>query len=101
MDHDRRTFLKTTSLVGIAAMAGASLATAAAAHNGARTGAPTALPKGMTFATLRRPDGIGGGFGLGLRTDRGILDVIAAEQDFREGATTSNAAVSKGHRYLN
>jgi len=35
MDHDRRTFLKTTSLVGIAAMAGASLATDAAAQSGA------------------------------------------------------------------
>src|SRR4029077_16360903 len=47
---------------------------------------------GWTFATLRRGDG----FGLGLRTERGILDVIAAEQDFREGAPTSIDAVFKG-----
>ena len=79
MDHDRRTFLKTTSLVGMAAMTGATLATDAAAQTSPRTGGPTELPKGMTFATLRRPDGVGGGFGLGLRTDRGILDVIAAD----------------------
>src|SRR6476620_5246132 len=97
MDHDRRTFLKTSSIVGMAAMTGASLATKAAAQGGARTvstktAEPAQLPKGMTFATLRRGDG----FGLGLRTDRGILDVIAAEQDFREGAPTSIDAVFKG-----
>ena len=46
----------------------------------------------MTFATLRRADG----FGLGLRTDRGILDVVAAEQDFREGAPTTITAVFNG-----
>jgi 2-keto-4-pentenoate hydratase/2-oxohepta-3-ene-1,7-dioic acid hydratase in catechol pathway len=101
MDHDRRTFLKTTSLVGMAAMTGASLTTDAAAQSGARTGGPTELPKGMTFATLRRPDGLGDGFGLGLRTDRGILDVIAAEQDFREGAPTTIDAVFKGQGDIN
>src|SRR3979411_1900809 len=92
MDHDRRTFLKTSSIVGIAAIKGASLATKAAAQGGARTAEPAQLPKGLTFATLRRGDG----FGLGLRTDRGILDVVAAEQDFREGAPTSIDAVLKG-----
>ena len=37
-----------------------------------------------------------GGFGLALRTDRGVLDVVAAEQDFREGAPTTIDAVFKG-----
>src|SRR5207342_472869 len=92
MNHDRRTFLKTSSILGMAAMTGASLATKAAAQGGARTAEPAQLPKGMTFATLRRSDG----FGLGLRTERGILDVVAAEQDFREGAPTSIDAVLKG-----
>ena len=59
MDHDRRTFLKTSSIVGMAAMTGASLATKAAAQGGARTAEPAQLPKGMTFATLRRGDGFG------------------------------------------
>jgi len=95
--HDRRTFLKTTSLAGAAAVAAA--ASLPAATNAVAQSAPTAsepkeLPKGMTFATLRRPDG---GFGLALRTDRGILDVVAAEQDFREGAPTTIDAVFKGH----
>ena len=101
MDHDRRTFLKTTSLVGMAAMTGASLATDAAAQTGARSGGPTELPKGMTFATLRRPESVGGGFGLGLRTERKILDVVAAEQDFHEGAPTSIDAVFKGQGDIN
>src|SRR4051812_41548934 len=69
MDHDRRAFLKTSGIVGMAAMTGASPATKAAAQGGARTAEPAQLPKGMTFATLRRGDG----FGLGLRTERGIL----------------------------
>ena len=101
MVHDRRTFLKTTSLVGMAAMTGATLATDAAAQTSPRTGGATELPKGMTFATLRRPDGVGGGFGLGLRTDRGILDVTAAELDFREGAPTSIDAVFKAEGDIN
>jgi 2-keto-4-pentenoate hydratase/2-oxohepta-3-ene-1,7-dioic acid hydratase in catechol pathway len=100
MNHDRRTFLKTTSLV--AAMAAASLpGTNAVAQSGPKTGAKTSepkeLPKGLTFATLRRGDG----FGLGLRTDRGVLDVTAAEQDFHEGAPTTIDAVLQGQGDVN
>jgi len=90
MHHDRRTFLKTTAL--IAATAGLPAATPAAAQNGVRISEPKELPKGMTFATLRRPDGLG----LGLRTERGVLDVTTAEQDFREGAPTTIDAMFKG-----
>jgi 2-keto-4-pentenoate hydratase/2-oxohepta-3-ene-1,7-dioic acid hydratase in catechol pathway len=99
MDHDRRNFLKTSSLVGVAAMAGASLnaATPAAAQNGQRVSEPKDLPKGLTFATLRRPEG----YGLALRTDRGVLDVVAAEQDLREGAPTTIDAVFKGQGDVN
>jgi 2-keto-4-pentenoate hydratase/2-oxohepta-3-ene-1,7-dioic acid hydratase in catechol pathway len=91
MDHDRRTFLKTTALAGVAAAATLPAATPAAAQT-APAGELKELPKGMTFATLRRPDG----FGLGLRTDRGILDVMAAEKDFHENAPTTITAVFKG-----
>ena len=72
MDHDRRTFLKTTSLVGMAAMTGATLATDAAAQTSPTTGGPTELPKGMTFATLRHD----GAYSLGLRTEHGILEML-------------------------
>src|SRR3954454_9230609 len=84
MDQDRRAFLKTTSLAGAAAaMTGAATLTVTPAQ--AQT--PTqAMARGLTLATLRRADG---GYGLGLRTDRGILDVIAAEADFRENAPTT------------
>ncbi len=94
MDHDRRTFLKTTSLVGAAAaVAATSLPSATpAAAQVTPAGGPRELPKGMTFATLRGSDG----FALGLRTDRGVLNVTAAERDFREGAPTSIDAVFKG-----
>src|SRR5262245_56815416 len=96
MDHDRRTFVKTTSLAGVSAVAAAAslppAATDAAARGAPRAGEPKELPKGMAFATLRRPEG----FGLGLRIDRGVLDVAAAEQDFRERAPTTIDAVFAG-----
>jgi 2-keto-4-pentenoate hydratase/2-oxohepta-3-ene-1,7-dioic acid hydratase in catechol pathway len=99
MTHDRRTFLKTTGLVGMAAMTGAGLTagTEAVAQTAPGASEPKEMPKGMTFATLRRPDGLG----LGLRTDRGVLDVTAAERDFREGAPTTIDAVFKGQGDIN
>ena len=97
LDQDRRTFLKTTSLVAAMAVASAPASTQTVAQGSPKATEPKELPKGMTFATLRRPDGLG----LGLRTDRGILDVVAAEQDFREGAPTSIDAVFKGQGDIN
>jgi 2-keto-4-pentenoate hydratase/2-oxohepta-3-ene-1,7-dioic acid hydratase in catechol pathway len=91
MEQDRRTLLQ-TALAGAAAVAAATSATEPAAAQTAGAAGTGNLPKGMTFATLRRPDG----FGLGLRTDRGILDVAAAEQDFSERAPTTITAVFKG-----
>ncbi len=93
MDHDRRTFLKTTGLA--AAVAGAAtlpVATPSVAQTAASASEPKELPKGMVFATLRRPEG----YGLGVRSDRGILDVAAAEKDFHENAPTTITAVFKG-----
>ena len=92
MGQDRRTFLHATALAGAAAMVGASTAATPAAAQSAGATEPKDLPKGMTFATLRRPDGTG----LGLRTERGILDVAAAEKDFSERAPTTITAVFKG-----
>src|SRR5580765_2826014 len=96
MEQDRRTFLQ-TAVTGAAAIAGvAAVPTETSAQNvqlrATRVAEPKDLPKGFTFATLRRPDG----FGLGVRTDRGILDVIAAEKDFSERAPTTITAVFKG-----
>jgi 2-keto-4-pentenoate hydratase/2-oxohepta-3-ene-1,7-dioic acid hydratase in catechol pathway len=96
---DRRSLLKTAGVIAAAAAslpaAGVTAATPARAQ--ARTGASETMLKGFTFATLRRADG----FGLALRTDRGVLDVVAAELDFREGAPTSIDAVLKGQGDIN
>src|SRR5262245_4731307 len=96
MQSDRRTFLKTTGLVGGAILAGLGAAKGASTPAAAQT-APTGhgypqLPRGMTFCTLRRA----GGLGLGLRTARGILDIVAAEEAFRQGAPTTITAVLAG-----
>lgn len=96
MDQDRRTFLKTTAVVGAAAVTGAAtLARTTPATAQAQSmpeGAARELPKIMTFATLQR----GNGFGLGLRTPRGILDVAAAESVFKLNAPTTIDAVLRG-----
>src|SRR5215468_573845 len=92
MRQDRRMFLKTAGVVGATAVAANALVQPAAAQNAPTASGSKEMPKGMTFATLRRSDG----YGLGLRTDRGILDVTATEKDFSQGAPTSITAVLKG-----
>jgi 2-keto-4-pentenoate hydratase/2-oxohepta-3-ene-1,7-dioic acid hydratase in catechol pathway len=92
MEQDRRTFLKTTAVAGAAAAAGATLSVPARAQGAAATAADGAMPREFVFATLRRPQG----YGLGIRTDRGVLDVAAAEQQFHENAPTTIDAVLKG-----
>src|SRR5262249_12258380 len=76
MRQDRRTFLRTAGVVGATAVAANTLVHPAAAQNARTANGSKEMPKGMTFATLRRSDG----YGLGLRTDRGILDVTTAEK---------------------
>lgn len=90
MRQDRRTFLKTTALAGAAATTGVMVAAPALAQKAAM--GPQAMARGFVLATLRKPNG----YGLGVRTDRGILDVTAAEQDLREGAPTTIADVFDG-----
>ena len=96
MKKDRRTFLKGAGVTGAAIAAGGA---GRAGHPGivmsTAQAAPSQsgeLPKGMTFTTLRRAEA----YGLGIRTDRGILDVAAAEKDFAAGAPTTITAVFKG-----
>ena len=83
MDRDRRAFLKTTSLAAAAAAAGLPVATETVAQARSASAEMKELPKGLVLATLRR-------------ADRGILDVVAAEQDFREGAPTTIDALLHG-----
>lgn len=92
MDQDRRTFLKTSALIGAAAAAGASAVTGAAPALAPTAGHATEMPKGFTFATLAHS----GANTLGVRTDRGILDVAAAEVRFKENAPITIDAVFRG-----
>jgi 2-keto-4-pentenoate hydratase/2-oxohepta-3-ene-1,7-dioic acid hydratase in catechol pathway len=93
MDQDRRTFLKTSALAGAATVTGAAtLPVAPAAAQNLALGEPREMARGLTLATLRKASG----YSLGLRTDRGILDVAAAEADFRENAPTTITAVLNG-----
>jgi 2-keto-4-pentenoate hydratase/2-oxohepta-3-ene-1,7-dioic acid hydratase in catechol pathway len=96
MKQDRRSFLKTTALVGAGAVSGAVPAAVPATAQAQAAREPRELPKNFTFCTLKRDTG----YGLGVRTDRGILDVAAAEADFREGAPTSITAVFRGEGHM-
>ena len=87
MTQDRRTFLKT------AAWAGASVPFTVTAPRAQKAATSQGMARGFVFATLRRAEG----YGLGVRTDRGVLDVVAAEQDLKEGAPLSITNVLNGN----
>src|SRR5947199_2091384 len=95
MMQDRRTFLKTTALAGAAAASVPFTSTTLRAQKAAV--GPQTVARGFVFATLRRADG----YGLGVRTNRGILDVVAAEHELREGAPLTISDVFDGKGDLN
>jgi 2-keto-4-pentenoate hydratase/2-oxohepta-3-ene-1,7-dioic acid hydratase in catechol pathway len=96
MTQDRRDFLK-TGLAGTALIAAGTgilesrpaLAQAAAPAPAASGGA---MARGMIFATLRKGDRLS----LGIKTDKGILDVARAEQDLKAGVPTTISDVLAG-----
>jgi 2-keto-4-pentenoate hydratase/2-oxohepta-3-ene-1,7-dioic acid hydratase in catechol pathway len=89
MHQDRRTFLKTAGVAGSAAFTGTAHPLASVPAEAAPTGGAAAsageLPRQMTFVTIRR----GGDLSLGVKTDRGILDVRRAEAAFKVRAPTT------------
>ena len=91
MNRSRRTFLAGAG----AAVSGSLLApsrTSAEAEAGAKA-TSSDMPRGMTFATLRR----GGDESLAIKTDRGLLDVRKAESAFHEKApTTIDEVIRRG-----
>jgi len=103
MNNDRRKFLK-SSAVGV--VASGLLATGAAREAFAQANsaqvkgaapAPGRPPKlevtrNMTLAMLQTPAGLS----LGVRTDKGIVDVAAAEQAYKLGAPLSTDEVISG-----
>jgi 2-keto-4-pentenoate hydratase/2-oxohepta-3-ene-1,7-dioic acid hydratase in catechol pathway len=93
MNQDRRNFLAAAGATGAVVVTAAMAADGSVSAQPRESGSgPKELPRGFTFATLRRPDGTG----LGVRTGRGILDVVAAEKDFSEGAPRTITEVLMG-----
>jgi 2-keto-4-pentenoate hydratase/2-oxohepta-3-ene-1,7-dioic acid hydratase in catechol pathway len=101
MDDDRRKFLK-SSAAGVvagglltagagAALAQADKAPAKAAAAAGQAAGPTAT-KAMTLAMLQTPNGLS----LGVRTDKGIVDVGAAATAFKIDAPDSTDQVIAG-----
>jgi 2-keto-4-pentenoate hydratase/2-oxohepta-3-ene-1,7-dioic acid hydratase in catechol pathway len=75
MRRSRRAFLKTAGMSAGAAVAGPALLVGAQSNVAqAATGADPDLPRGLMLATIRRNNK----WRLGLRTERGVLDVAAA-----------------------
>src|SRR4051812_4149135 len=74
MQTDRREFLK--GAAGIAAATTGVAAATPASSQPATGQVGFEMPRGMTLLNMRRE----GGYGLGVKTDKGILDVSAAAQ---------------------
>src|SRR5467141_181952 len=93
MNQRRRTFLKTSVLGTAAAAAGLRPGFGPGPASAATS---EALPRGLTFVTLRT----NGDASLGIKTDKGIVDVRAAEAAFKLRAPTTIDAVLQGRGEL-
>src|SRR6267143_1065409 len=100
MDEQRRSFLKKTGAAGVVALAAGASAPESARAQGAGLGASPdspAAPKRMTFVTVRSGDA----YGLGVKTDQGILDVAKTAKFVRSPApTTIDDLIRRGERGL-
>ena len=102
MDSNRRTFLKQIGVGTAVAIVGSKLAIpeveagTMGAGKGAKPSAPV-MPRGMTLLTMRSGDD----YTLGVRTDKGILDVRRAAKAFKSGApTTIDDLIRRGDQGL-
>jgi 2-keto-4-pentenoate hydratase/2-oxohepta-3-ene-1,7-dioic acid hydratase in catechol pathway len=91
MNQRRRTFL-TTSVFGTAVAAAGGLHRNLGPSEAAAATSTEPLPRGLTFVTIRT----NGQSSLGIRTDKGIVDVRAAEAAFKLRAPTTIDAVLHG-----
>ena len=97
MDQKRRAFLKQAGVVGTVAISGgasalkAAEARAAKAGNGAQPESPV-MPKNMTLLTLRN----GESYSLGIKAEKGVLDVKKAAKAFKSNAPTTIDALLAG-----
>ena len=96
MKSSRREFLKIAG-AAIAAGAAGSVLTGGKAEAGAGLGAgakvtPGEMPKNMTFLTISK----NGEYSLGVKTDKGVLDVKAASKILKKKAPTNIEDVIQG-----
>ena len=83
MRKDRRQFLRASGVAAVAATTAATQSFAQTpAAQPARANPDQPLPKNMTLATIER----NGRLGLGIRSTGGVLDVVAAEAEYKTGA---------------
>ncbi len=88
MKTSRRDFLKTTGAAIVAGTVGTLVSREVHAGAGLGAGvkaAPGEMPKGMTFLTISK----NGQYSLGVKTEKGILDVKAASRVFRKRVPTT------------
>src|SRR5262245_19586259 len=101
MNEHRRKFLQQTAVAGAMAAtvdlaSRANDASAATAGNGAKPASP-AMPRGIILLNMRA----GEAYSLGIKTDKGILDVRKAERALKIGApTTMDELIAGGERGL-
>ncbi len=102
MDCNRRTFLKQVGVGGAVIMVGANLSIpkAEAGTTGAGVGAKpgaSVMARGMTLLTMRSGDD----YTLGVKLDKGILDVRKAAKAFKSGTpTTIDSLIRRGDQGL-
>lgn len=101
MDVKRRGFIKGAGAAGAIALTGAvgasRDATAAGAGSAAKPTGAASMPRGMTFVTMAQ----GGSYTLGVKTERGILDVKRAAKQFRRDVpSTIDDLIRDGDRGL-
>jgi len=92
MSQTRRSFLKNAGVVSAVAASGVGApALIASAQTAGRTGGDS-MPRGMTFVTIKR----GAESSLGVKTDRGVLDVKRAEASLKLKAPVTIDDVIQG-----
>ena len=92
MEQTRRSFLKLAGAAGIAAAIGPSFAGAAEQQKPQTGGDRKDLPRGMTFCTIRSD----GQYSLGIRTPKGVLDVVRASKLLGKSAPATITDVFQG-----
>jgi 2-keto-4-pentenoate hydratase/2-oxohepta-3-ene-1,7-dioic acid hydratase in catechol pathway len=85
MTQDRREILKLAALAGLGAVGALTTSSSASAQNASVPLRNQQFPRNLTCATIVTARGAG----LGVRTSRGVLDIVAVEAQLRQGLPKS------------